>query len=433
MNAVQIFLLLALLLTVVVLAVLWRTLWHASRPTEQGQERAQVMSHVAVYREHLAELERELAQGSLDQAGFDLSHEELTQRLLEDAPPPQQSAPSMSTKPKRPKMLLAGMAVVIPAMAFAMYFMVGTPMALDPQLTAQASGDEQITPERLATMAEQLAQRLEKEPNNAEGWVMLGRIQRALARYDDADAALQKALSLARNDDVLIERAEVLAQKNNGSFKGEPWAIINLVLKADPMHGNALLLAGSAAFSESRFKEALAYWEKVRSTLPPASPDAAALAEAIDQARERLGMPPLKPASNMANAPASAGVLSAKPASDGTERITGRVSIDPGLAAKVSPQDTVFIYANASEGPRMPLAIIRTTVDKLPYDFVLDDSLAMNPQMKLSQVTAVMVRARISKSGNAMPQAGDFGASVGPVTPGSATALQLTISQALKP
>jgi cytochrome c-type biogenesis protein CcmH len=81
----------------------------------------------------------------------------------------------------------------------------------------------------------------------------------------------------------------------------------------------------------------------------------------------------------------------------------------------------------------MPLAIIRTTVDKLPYDFVLDDSLAMNPQMKLSQVTAVMVRARISKSGNAMPQAGDFGASVGPVTPGSATALQLTISQALKP
>lgn len=432
MNAVQIFLLLALVLTLVVLAVLWRVLWQATRPVAQSQEREQVLSHVAVYREQLAELERELAQGSLDQAGFDLSHQELTQRLLEDAPPPQSSAAPTPATNKRPKLLLAGMAVLIPLMAFSAYFVVGTPMALDPQLSAQAHGDEQLTPERLASMADQLAERLQNEPNNAEGWVMLGRIQRALARYDEADLALQKSLALARNDDVMIERAEVLAQKNNGNFKGEPWAIINAVLKVDPTHGNALLLAGSAAFSEGRFKEALAYWERVKASLPPASPDAAALAEAIDQARERLGMPPLSPATNMANPPASAGVLTAKPASDGTERITGRVSIDPALAAQVSPQDIVFIYANAAEGPRMPLAIIRTTVDKLPYDFILDDSLAMNPQMKLSQVTSVMVRARISKTGNAMPQPGDFGASVGPVTPGSADDLKLNISKAFQ-
>jgi len=432
MNAVQIFLLLALVLTLVVLAVLWRVLWQATRPVAQSQEREQVLSHVAVYREQLAELERELAQGSLDQAGFDLSHQELTQRLLEDAPPPQSSAAPTPATNKRPKLLLAGIAVLIPLMAFSAYFLVGTPMALDPQLSAQAHGDEQLTPERLASMADQLAERLQNEPNNAEGWVMLGRIQRALARYDEADLALQKSLALARNDDVMIERAEVLAQKNNGNFKGEPWAIINAVLKVDPTHGNALLLAGSAAFSEGRFKEALAYWERVKASLPPASPDAAALAEAIDQARERLGMPPLSPATNMANAPASAGVLTAKPASDGTERITGRVSIDPALAAQVSPQDIVFIYANAAEGPRMPLAIIRTTVDKLPYDFVLDDSLAMNLQMKLSQVTSVMVRARISKTGNAMPQPGDFGASVGPVTPGSADELKLNISKAFQ-
>ena len=113
-------------------------------------------------------------------------------------------------------------------------------------------------------------------------------------------------------------------------------------------------------------------------------------------------------------------------------KAAGRVSIDPALAAQVSPQDIVFIYANAAEGPRLPLAIIRTTVDKLPYDFILDDSLAMNPQMKLSQVTSVMVRARISKTGNAMPQPGDFGASVGPVTPGSADELKLNISKAFQ-
>lgn len=429
MNAVQIFILIALALSLVVVAVLWRALWQASRPSASGHDRHQVLSHVAVYKEQVAELERELAQGSLDQAGFDLSHEELTQRLLEDAPAPQ---PTVQATPQRPKILMAVLALAIPLMAFGLYFVVGTPIALDPQLAAQANGEEQITPERLATMAEQLSQRLEKEPQNAEGWVMLGRIQRALAHYDQADAALQKALTLARNDDVLIERAEVLAQKNNGSFKGEPWAIILTVLKADPQNGNALLLAGSAAFSEGRFKESLAYWEKVRGLLPPASPDMPALLEAIDKARERLGLPPVAPATSMANAPASAGAMN-KPVSDGTERLAGRVSLDPALASQVSPKDTVFIYANAAEGPRMPLAIVRTTVDKLPYDFVLDDSLAMNPQMKLSQVKSVMVRARISKTGNAMPQAGDFGASVGPITPGSADKLQLTISQALKP
>ena len=429
MNNAQLFLLLSLALSLLVVLVLAWSVLRAARAATKGVEREHVMSHVTVYREQLSELERELAQGSLDQQGFDLSQQELTQRLMEDAPA---AAPIQApTAPARAKWLISLLSLTVPVLAFVIYFYVGTPIALDPALLAQANGEEQITPQKLETMAEQLSQRLEKEPKNAEAWIMLGRIQRALARYEQADAALQKALALERNDDVLIERAEVLAQKNNGSFKGEPWAIINNVLKTDPQNGNALLLAGSAAYSEGRFKEALVYWEKVRGLLPATSPDGPALAEAIDKARERLGLPPLSPVV-AGNAPASAGAM-AKPESDGTERLSGRVVLGPELEAQVSPKDTVFIYANAAEGPRMPLAIIRTTVDKLPYDFVLDDSLAMNPQMKLSQVKSVMVRARISKTGNAMPQAGDFGASVGPVTPGSSEKLQLTISKALVP
>ena len=429
MNNAQLFLLLSLALSLLVVLVLAWSVLRAARAATKGGEREHVMSHVSVYREQLAELERELAQGSLDQQGFDLSQQELTQRLMEDATGAA-TAPAPAA-PARTKLLISLLTLTIPVLAFVIYFYVGTPIALDPALLAQANGEEQITPQKLETMAEQLSQRLEKEPKNAEAWVMLGRIQRALARYEQADAALQKALALERNDDVMIERAEVLAQKNNGSFKGEAWAIINSVLKADPQNGNALLLAGSAAYSEGRFKEALVYWEKVRGLLPATSPDGPALAEAIDKARERLGLPPLSPAV-AGNAPASAGAMP-KPQSDGTERLSGRVVLGPELEAQVSPKDTVFIYANAAEGPRMPLAIIRTTVDKLPYDFVLDDSLAMNPQMKLSQVKSVMVRARISKTGNAMPQAGDFGASVGPVTPGSSEKLQLTISKALTP
>jgi len=140
-----------------------------------------------------------------------LSHQELTQRLMEDAPA-NDSAPETKPVP-RVRWLIALMALLLPLAAFGVYFFVGTPVALDPALIAQANGDEQMTPQKLEAMAVQLSQRLEKEPQNAEGWVMLGRIQRALARYDQADAALQKALALERNDDILIERAEVLAQK----------------------------------------------------------------------------------------------------------------------------------------------------------------------------------------------------------------------------
>ena len=412
MNNAQLFLLLSLALSLLVVLVLAWSVLRAARAATKGVEREHVMSHVTVYREQLCELERELAQGSLDQQGFDLSQQELTQRLMEDAPGAATGLASVAP-PARTKLLISLLSLTVPVLAFVIYFYVGTPIALDPALLAQANGEEQITPQKLETMAEQLGQRLEKEPKNAEAWVMLGRIQRALARYEQADAALQKALALERNDDVLIERAEVLAQKNNGSFKGEPWAIINSVLKTDPQNGNALLLAGSAAFSEGRFKEALAFWEKVRGLLPATSPDGPALAEAIDKARERLGLPPLSPMV-AGNAPASAGAMT-KPESDGTERLSGRVGLAPELEAQVSPKDTVFIYANAAEGPRMPLAIIRTTVDKLPYDFVLDDSLAMGPQTKLSSASEVVLKARISKTGQAMPQPGELGVSIGPI------------------
>lgn len=432
MNAVQWFLVWAALMCVGVVVILAWTLRRASQAGLQASERDNVLSQVAVYREHLAELQHELAQGTLDQAGFDASHEELTQRLLEDAPLQAASAP---TNAPNWRGLVAGLALAIPVLSFGLYFVVGTPVGIDPLLANQVGGDEQISNDKLQAMADQLNQRLADNPNNAEGWVMLGRIERALGDFDKADAALKKALSLAANDDVRIERAEVLAQKNQGQFDGEPWDIIRSVLKGDPEHGNALLLAGSAAFSQGQFQDALTYWNKVRGLLPASSPDLPALIEAINKARERLNLPALDPQTVVAQAAPPAAAPAAKPTqgktAPGAERLSGRVSLDPALASQVSPSDTVFIYANAADGPRMPLAIVRTTVDKLPYDFVLDDSMAMNPQMKLSHISAVMVRARISRSGNAMAQPGDLGASAGPIKPGSKEKIQLVIAQPL--
>jgi cytochrome c-type biogenesis protein CcmH len=278
-----------------------------------------------------------------------------------------------------------------------------------------------------------------------EGWVMLARVQRAREHFDEAAAALRKALTLSRDDDLQIELAEVLAQQNKGMFAGEPWSIIQKVLATDPHHVNALLLGGSAAYSEQNFQAALRFWERAREVVAADSPDAPELDRAIGEARNRLGLPAIparamggeKNASNKSAGAASGSTNASNSANANAsstqraERISGRVSVAPDLASKVAPTDTVFIYATPVAGSRMPLAIVKITANQLPYDFVLDDTTAMNPSAKLSGMDEVTVRARISKSGNAMQQPNDLGVSVTPVKPGSA-GLNLMVRETLR-
>ena len=290
---------------------------------------------------------------------------------------------------------------------------------------------QDITPEKLTTMATALTRRLQDEPNSMEGWVMLARVQRAREHFDEAAAALRKALTLSRDDDLQIELAEVLAQQNKGVFAGEPWSIIQKVLATDPHHVNALLLAGSAAYSEQNFQAALRFWERAREVVAADSPDAPELDRAISEARNKLGLPAI-PARAMAVEKSPSTKSNANAASaQHVERISGRVSVAPELANKVAPTDTVFIYATPVTGSRMPVAIVKISANQLPYDFVLDDSTAMNPSVKLSGIEEVTVRARISKSGNAIAQPNDLGVSVTPIKPGS-VGLNLMVREALR-
>ena len=176
-------------------------------------------------------------------------------------------------------------------------------------------------------------------------------------------------------------------------------------MTADPHHLNALFLAGSASFSELNYRSALRFWERARAIIPADSPDAPALDRAIAEAQEKMGLPTIPP----------------KPTANQVSRtsISGRVSLVKELASQVSATDTVFVYATPVSGSRMPVAIVKTTVAKLPFDFVLDDSTAMNPNVKLSSMEEVTVRVRISKSGQAAAQAGELGVSLTPVKPGS--------------
>jgi cytochrome c-type biogenesis protein CcmH len=496
-NESILFMICAGLLLLFVVVYFWAALKSAvyKNRSQQNDSKEAMMANVAVYREQLTELAAEFEVGRLTEQEFEVAREELSQRLMEDskvhtealiqarnsssnAPsfeldsPPALASDSLSADDLKSdsslnlpandsaalafrraptawvRWTLPTLCVLIPALSITLYLGVGTPSALDFEQTEGAQQEETFTPEKLAQMADELNKRLSEQPNNADGWVMLGRVERSLAHFDLAEKALSKALTLSANDDVQVERAEVLAQMNHGSFKGEPWAILLKVLKANPDQGNALLLAGSAAFSEERYADALKYWQRVQTFVAPNSPDGMALAQAISKAKERIavkggGAPSAGGGVGSATSQTNNATLAAStppsPASTATQRagapvkarIMGRVAISSALATKIHQTDTVFIYAVPVSGSRMPLAMIRTTVGQMPYEFVLDDSNAMNPVANLSSVSEVLVKARISASGNAMPQPGDYGVTLGPIKVGSQN-LRLTIEEALK-
>ncbi len=412
----------------VVMLVLSVALWRGSQQGARlAAHQADALNNpdqanAAVYRDQMAELDREFVMGNLNYEELKAARDELSQRLLADVGTQGSTHSAAAHAPAasravlwhKPWLAIGLLVFVVPVSSLLMYSVLGEPAALDPMALKQGvDTSAEVTPEKLTEMATALTRRLQDEPNSMDGWVMLGRVQRARGHFEEAAEAYAKALALSRDDNLLIERAEVLAQKNGGSFAGEPWSIIQRVLTADPHHLNALFLAGSASYAEMNFNTALRYWERAREVVPADSPDAPELDRAIAEARSKMGLPAIP-----ARAFSAAETQVSKAALSATS-ISGRVTLVKELQGLVASTDTVFVYATPVAGSRMPVAIVRTTADKLPFDFVLDDSTAMNPAVKLSGMDEVTVRVRISKSGQAMAQPGDYGVSLTPVKPGS--------------
>ena len=426
----------------VVLTVICVSLWRGSQlgadASHQAQENADdpVQANAAVYKDQIHDLEKEYVLGNLSSEELQIAKDELARRLLDDVGDTAQITKSTPQAWRAPWIWVMGFVFLVPVAASVMYAVMGQPLALNPAaLQAEAEQGSDISPEKMTEMATALMRRLQDEPNQIDGWIMLARVQRAREHFDESDEAFRKALALSKDDNLAIEHAEVLAQKNQGNFAGQPWAIIQRVLTADPQHLNALLLAGSASYSELNYRSALRFWERAREVVEPASPDAPELDRAIAQTREKMGLPSAPTRSNaLANAPTSQSATSSVGASNNqasSARISGRVSVIKELADKVAPTDTVFVFATPVSGSRMPLAIVRTTADKLPFDFVLDDSTSMNPAAKLSSTAEVTVKVRISKSGQAMAQPGDLGVSLTPVKLGS-SGLNLMVREPLQ-
>jgi len=394
MNASMLFVLIALGIALCPAVVFLWVLLRERKPVTQA---SQANANAKVYRDQILDLDREHDSGHISDQEWQQSRDELSLRLLEDT----SAVDDPAAKTEKPAIWTAVvLAVALPLGSMGMYMWVGQPEALNP---LALKTPDQVDPKDLAKMAQTLAEKLKDKPDNLQGWVMLGRTYRTLENFDAALRAYDSALKLSADDDLKLERIEVIAMQRQGQFEGEPWNVIREILQRDPQHFGALLTAGSASYADGKFADALKYWEQARKPLDANNPDLEGLESAIATVRERLGMPPAK-----ATVAATSGL-----------NVTGQVNLSAALKSKASPNDVVFIYATPANGDRMPLAIFKTTVSQLPFNFTLDDSTAMAPDRKLSAAGEVMVKVRVSKSGNAMPQSGDLSGSLGPVKVGA--------------
>jgi len=417
--------------------VVWVLLRQGPVVTSASQSQA----NVKVYREQILDLDREHANGHLSDAEWQQSRDELSVRLLQDTAV--EDEPQLITQAQSWRTAVV-IALVFPISALGLYIWLGAPEAISPMPPASALAEaatEQAAAPNLDQIVENLASKLQADPNNLEGWVLLGRTHRSMGNLDAALSAFDRALKLNADDELILARAEVLAAKNQGRFDGEPWRVIREVLQRDPQNYGALLLAGSASYANNRYADALEFWQRARLRLSADHPDVPNLIEAMSTVQTKLKNPaspsstpaaqsaqgavPAQGSAASGTAPAAA-VASAAGGAVSALNVSGQVRLSAALKSQTSPTDVVFVYAVPANGERMPLALLKTTVAQLPLKFTLDDSSAMLPDRKLSGASQVLVKARISKSGNAIPQSGDWEGSLGPVKVG-ATGLDLEI------
>jgi cytochrome c-type biogenesis protein CcmH len=394
---------------------------------------------IAVYRDQKRALDAECAAGAITPSERDATLAELARRVSEDvaatvrAPSPASAEGTAAPAPKRAWVLALALMLLVPAAAFTLYQRLGNPVAAVAATAADGAAHE-MSERQIAAMVESLAQRLKQRPDDADGWVLLAHSYQALERFAEAADAYAHADALMPNNaSLLADYADTLAMAQGRRLEGAPAALIQRALAIDPKHKKALALAATVALETRDLDTSIAYWRRLAAELPAGSDEARQVADVIAEVdaakREGKGSSIAPSKRGAANAPPAL-APSAPRGGTGTagSAIAGRVDLNAALASKVALNDTVFIFARAAEGQRIPLAVLRIPAKELPRDFSLDDSMSMAPGVKLSAAPSVIVEARISKSGNALPQPGDLFGRSAPLKPG-ATGVRITIDQ----
>lgn len=364
-----------------------------------------------ILREQLADVEKDFREGRLDKASYEQAHQEIERRALDDAG--QANGPVLRTGGRKVKLAVA-IAVLLPAAVVALYAVLGTPGAITGKPVAKAvpEGEHALSQEQISAMVERLALRLQENPADGQGWLMLGRSYAVLGRYAESAAAFGRAMTLLPPDaQHYADFADISAMALGKSLAGEPEKLVRRALEIDPKNIKALALSGTIAFDRQDYAAAIGEWQKVVALVPEASAVAAGIQNSIRDAENRMAI--------AGKRGESAKPVAAEPGPIAAAKVAGVVELDPKLRASVTPGDTLFIFARAVDGPKMPVAMQRKKVVDLPLQFALDDSMSMTPQFKLSMVGKVVIGARVSRSGDALPRPGDLEGMSVPVTVGA--------------
>ncbi len=411
----------------IVVALVWVLPPLLRTPKSHASERRAL--NIAVYRDQLKDLETERDNGALSAEQFEQSKREMEDRLSEDALQDTAVAASGDRGGRWVGWTVAG---VLPLMALALYVLRGAPEVLIQPALASApaqqgphagGGDMAANMAQIETELEKLRKAAEAAPKDGSAWLKWGMANLAMERFPAAVTALKKATELLPKESaVWAHYAEAIALAGNRNLEGEPIRILRHALELNPLEPKALELAGIHAYQKENWAQAAYYWKsliKQMSEEEKKSPYGQNIAGAEREARG-------KAEAGLAGMSGDKGLVKPKAKASGP-RIEGRVELVPALKDKVRPEDTIFLFARAGEnGP--PLAVMKARVSALPLTFVLDDSMAMTPDMAISKVPEVVLVARVSKNGQPKPVSGDLEGKLSGVKVG-AKGVQLVIDR----
>ncbi|KJV06469.1 cytochrome C biogenesis protein CcmI [Methylocucumis oryzae] len=371
--------------------------------------------NIAIAKSQLQELKQQKNAGVLSDDDYQQQRQELELSLADDLA----VTKVVEATQTQGRWLMPVLCLAIPAFSLLLYSRIGDFQALEP--TPEMLAQPKATPsaEDINRMVAKLAERMKTDPDNAEGWYMLGKSYKYLQQFPKAADAYAHAYQLlGERSDVMLEYAEVLALANHEQFSGKPAELVLNVLAREPDNVSALWFGGVVKAQAGQVPEAIKLWQKLYDLLPKDS-------EAQQQVKAML-----------ASVNATPGAGTSEPVPPKESKVASEIHLSVAIAAelktKVSANDTVFIYAQAVSGPKMPLAVVRKTAAELPIQVVLSDALAMSPMYKLSMFPDVKLIARVSKTGNAVSAPGDLIGTIESVSSQDSSPHSLLINSVVK-
>lgn len=371
-------------------AALMLLLWPVLRGRKDQAEEDRTALNIALYEEHIAELEAQHANGALSADQLKEGRLEADRELLDDT---DVGRPKQSVNLGNALPLIAALLVPVAGLGLYMYWGASEKVELTLSLAEQ--------PKTVEEMIKRLEDTVRLQPESVDAWYFLGRTYMSEQRPKEAAHAYEKTIELVgRQPDLLGQWAQALYFANGNKWSAELQSLLDEALSQDPNEATSLGLLGIAAFEDKRFQDAIDAWTQLSKSLDPQDPSYQAIQTGIERARSSLAETPQ--ASAETNATQDTAAAEPAPATVSDYKLLIDVTISDEMLKQTSGTDTVFVFARAESGPPMPLAAKRLTVADLPASIALTDEDSLLPQLKLSSIGRVKLQASVSSSGDAM-------------------------------